>query len=64
MYSPMPAILLMVLDGWGINPRREGNAIALARTPNMDELWNRYPHTLLQASGEAVGLPHGQMGNS
>ena len=60
----MPAILLMVLDGWGINPRREGNAIALARTPNMDELWNRYPHTLLQASGEAVGLPHGQMGNS
>ncbi|MDH7498812.1 MAG: 2,3-bisphosphoglycerate-independent phosphoglycerate mutase [candidate division NC10 bacterium] len=54
----------MVLDGWGVNPRQEGNAIALARTPNMDVLWSRYPHTLLQASGEAVGLPHGQMGNS
>jgi len=57
-------VLLLVLDGWGINARREGNAIALARTPNMDELWEKYPHTLLQASGEAVGLPHGQMGNS
>jgi 2,3-bisphosphoglycerate-independent phosphoglycerate mutase len=59
-----PSILLVVLDGWGMNPRREGNAIALARTPNMDELWERYPHTVLQASGEAVGLPAGQMGNS
>jgi len=64
MSSPTPPTLLMVLDGWGINPRKEGNAIALARTPNMDELWSRYPHALLQASGEAVGLPNGQMGNS
>ncbi len=63
--SPLhPPVLLLVLDGWGVNARREGNAIALARTPNMDELWDKYPHTLLQASGEAVGLPPGQMGNS
>ena len=64
MSSSLSPILVIVLDGWGINPRQEGNAIALAKTPNMDELWGRYPHTLLQASGETVGLPHGQMGNS
>jgi 2,3-bisphosphoglycerate-independent phosphoglycerate mutase len=64
MSEPTRPILLLVLDGWGINPRREGNAVALARTPTMDELWQRYPHTVLHASGEAVGLPHGQMGNS
>ena len=64
MLPPLRPVLLLVLDGWGMNPRREGNAIALARTPNMDELREKYPHTLLQASGEAVGLPQGQMGNS
>jgi 2,3-bisphosphoglycerate-independent phosphoglycerate mutase len=53
-----------VLDGWGIRPQREHNAIALARTPVYDELLARYPHAQLIASGEAVGLPPGQMGNS
>jgi 2,3-bisphosphoglycerate-independent phosphoglycerate mutase len=57
-------LVLLVLDGWGLRPQREHNAIALARTPVFDELWRRYPHTQLTASGEAVGLPPGQMGNS
>ncbi len=56
--------LLVVLDGFGINPRRDHNAIALARTPFWDELLACYPHTRLEASGLAVGLPAGQMGNS
>src|SRR5918996_2287377 len=56
--------LLVVLDGFGINPRRDHNAIALARTPVWDDLLARYPHTRLGASGLAVGLPRGQMGNS
>jgi 2,3-bisphosphoglycerate-independent phosphoglycerate mutase len=56
--------LLIVLDGFGINPRRDHNAIALARTPVWDELLARYPHTRIEASGLAVGLPAGQMGNS
>jgi 2,3-bisphosphoglycerate-independent phosphoglycerate mutase len=55
---------LIVLDGWGIRPQREHNAIALARTPVFDALIARYPHSELIASGEAVGLPAGQMGNS
>lgn len=59
-----PHILLIVLDGWGIRSEREGNAIALAKTPFWDEALKRYPHTTLEASGEAVGLPAGQMGNS
>jgi 2,3-bisphosphoglycerate-independent phosphoglycerate mutase len=54
----------MVLDGWGYRPEREGNAIALATTPAWDALVARYPGTLLDASGRAVGLPEGQMGNS
>ena len=57
-------LVLIVLDGWGIRPEREHNAIALARTPVYDELLARYPHAALIASGEAVGLPEGQMGNS
>jgi 2,3-bisphosphoglycerate-independent phosphoglycerate mutase len=60
---PSP-LLLIVLDGWGIRPQRENNAIALARTPVYDELLARYPNAQLIASGEAVGLPAGQMGNS
>jgi 2,3-bisphosphoglycerate-independent phosphoglycerate mutase len=52
------------LDGWGINPRKEANAIALAKTPNMDELCRRYPCTEIASAGEAVGLPNAQMGNS
>jgi 2,3-bisphosphoglycerate-independent phosphoglycerate mutase len=59
-----PRVVLVVLDGWGYRPEREGNAIALASTPNWQRLWQSYPHTLLQASGLAVGLPQGQMGNS
>jgi 2,3-bisphosphoglycerate-independent phosphoglycerate mutase len=57
-------LLLVVLDGWGVRPERDHNAIALARTPTWDELLARFPHTTLEASGEAVGLPDRQMGNS
>ena len=57
-------MVLVVLDGWGYRPEREGNAIALATTPTWDRLVARYPGTLLNASGRAVGLPAGQMGNS
>jgi 2,3-bisphosphoglycerate-independent phosphoglycerate mutase len=57
-------LLLVVLDGWGVRRDREHNAIALARTPTWDELLARFPHTTLEASGEAVGLPDRQMGNS
>lgn len=57
-------VVLVVLDGWGYRAEREGNAIALAQTPTWDRLWARAPRTLLDASGLAVGLPEGQMGNS
>lgn len=60
---PRPFVLI-ILDGWGINPRTEGNAIALARTPTMDRLTRQWPHTAVHTSGAAVGLPAGQMGNS
>ncbi len=60
---PRPFVLV-IMDGWGINPRQEGNAIALARTPNIDKLAKEWPHTAIRTSGEAVGLPDGQMGNS
>ena len=60
---PAPVILL-VLDGWGYRAEREGNAIAMASVPTWDRLWKRAPRTLLKASGEAVGLPCGQIGNS
>jgi 2,3-bisphosphoglycerate-independent phosphoglycerate mutase len=55
---------LVILDGWGCAPAGPGNAIELAETPVFDRLWAEYPHTTLKASGEAVGLPPGQMGNS
>jgi 2,3-bisphosphoglycerate-independent phosphoglycerate mutase len=61
---PAPSCVLVVLDGWGLAPDGPGNAVSLAYTPVFDELWNRYPHTTLTASGLAVGLPEGQMGNS
>ncbi len=61
---PVPAVALIVLDGWGLAPAGPGNAVSLARTPVFDGLWSRYPHTSLAASGRAVGLPEGQMGNS
>lgn len=54
----------MILDGWGLAPPGPGNAVELAETPVFDRLWTTYPHSRLQASGEAVGLPPGQMGNS
>jgi 2,3-bisphosphoglycerate-independent phosphoglycerate mutase len=60
----VPSACLIVLDGWGVAPDGPGNAVSLARTPVFDELWSRYPHTQLTASGTAVGLPAGQMGNS
>jgi 2,3-bisphosphoglycerate-independent phosphoglycerate mutase len=59
-----PLVALVILDGWGCAPPGPGNAVELARTPNFDQLWRSYPHTTLEASGEAVGLPPGQMGNS
>ena len=57
-------VVLIVLDGWGFRPGREGNAIELGNTPTWHRLWERAPRTLLEASGLAVGLPEGQIGNS
>jgi 2,3-bisphosphoglycerate-independent phosphoglycerate mutase len=57
-------VTLVILDGWGIAPAGPGNAVELARTPVFDALVARYPHATLRASGRAVGLPDGQMGNS
>ena len=57
-------LLLLILDGWGVRENAPDNAIAAASTPNWDRLWNECPHALLETSGEAVGLPAGQMGNS
>ena len=56
--------MLMILDGFGKNPNKEGNAIELANTPNIDELMRKNPTTTIYTSGLAVGLPEGQMGNS
>lgn len=56
--------LLVILDGWGYREDPLHNAIKSAKTPNFNRLWTTYPHTLLKASGHAVGLPDGQMGNS
>ena len=61
---PVPAVALIILDGWGLAPDGPGNAVSLAETPVFDELWATYPHTELSASGRDVGLPDGQMGNS
>ncbi|MFB3112196.1 MAG: 2,3-bisphosphoglycerate-independent phosphoglycerate mutase, partial [Gemmatimonadales bacterium] len=57
-------VVLIVLDGWGHRTQSDGNAIVLGRTPVWDRLVHGAPFTLLEASGEAVGLPGGQMGNS
>lgn len=56
--------VLIILDGWGLAPPGPGNALSLARTPNMDRLWATGPHSALAAAGLAVGLPQGQIGNS
>ncbi len=60
---PKP-LALIILDGWGENDELNGNAIRLANTPYLNKLFKTYPNTLIQASGESVGLPRGQMGNS
>src|SRR5438093_10135189 len=60
----MRPVLLVVLDGWGNSASREGNAILLQGTPNLDKLAERFPVSQLHTSGLAVGLPEGQMGNS
>src|SRR5215207_5731005 len=62
--STRQRVVLVVLDGWGYRRERDGNAIELASTPVWHRLWKSYPRTLLNASGLAVGLPEGQMGNS
>ena len=62
--TEVASVCLVVLDGWGLAADGPGNAVSLARTPVFDDLWARFPHTQLDASGPAVGLPEGQMGNS
>lgn len=62
--SKKKPVLLMILDGWGLRDSEDYNAIKLASTPNMDKLLHEWPNCRLEASGEAVGLPYGQMGNS
>ena len=62
--APRRATLLIIMDGVGLNPSRVDNAVALAKTPNLDAIYSSNPVTVLEASGQAVGLPVGQMGNS
>ncbi|MCY6958973.1 2,3-bisphosphoglycerate-independent phosphoglycerate mutase [Clostridium brassicae] len=56
--------MIMILDGFGMSDHEDGNAVKIAKHPNITKLWNDYPHTTIAASGLAVGLPEGQMGNS
>lgn len=60
----MKKVLLTIIDGFGYREEEKGNAVIKANPKNIISLWNKYPHTTLEASGEAVGLPKGQMGNS
>jgi 2,3-bisphosphoglycerate-independent phosphoglycerate mutase len=60
-YQPL---VLLILDGWGLAPKSRGNAIELAKKPNFDKLWKKYPHTKLAASGKCAGLPNHDAGNS
>ncbi len=60
----MKKVLLTIIDGFGYREEEKGNAVIKANPKNIISLWNKYPHTTLEASGEAVGLPRGQMGNS
>ncbi len=62
--APLAPMVLAILDGWGYSPETDHNAVRKADTPVMDALWHAYPHTLIEASGAAVGLPDHQMGNS
>jgi 2,3-bisphosphoglycerate-independent phosphoglycerate mutase len=59
-----PVAVLVIFDGWGLRAERQANAIAMARTPTMDRLYRTQAHTEIDASGEAVGLAAGVMGNS
>ena len=62
--QPLKPVVLTILDGWGLSPNTTGNAVRQANTPCIDQLLEKFPHSTLQASGLAVGLPQGQMGNS
>lgn len=64
MSTAKKPLALIIMDGWGYSPKKEGNAVANAKTPNLDALCNKYAHTLISGSGMDVGLPDGQMGNS
>ena len=57
----MRPVVLCILDGWGLSPTREGNAVALGATPNFDRIWKDCPHATLVAHGPDVGLPEGQI---
>ena len=61
---PRRPVLLIIMDGVGVNPSKLNNAVALADTPNLDKIYSSNPVCLLEASGRAVGLPEGQVGNS
>jgi len=63
-FTSMKKLILIILDGWGMAKEKQRSAIAAAGTPNFNKIWNEYAHAELQASGLAVGLPEGQMGNS
>ena len=63
-YNTKQTVVLCIMDGWGINKEKDFNAVALAKTPNFDYLTKNYPFSTLDASGEEVGLPAGQVGNS
>ncbi len=62
--TPVPSVALIILDGWGIAPEGQGNAVWQANTPTFDRLWSSCPRTTLSTSGLDAGLPRGQMGNS
>lgn len=64
MFNRPKPVVLLILDGWGIGPANAGNAITRANTPNMRKYWVSFPHTQLTASGEGVGLPRGEDGNT
>ena len=62
--TPLKQVLLVILDGWGYSEKTEHNAIYTAHPEFMNHLWETYPHALFEASGEAVGLPKGNIGTS
>src|SRR4029450_7012638 len=64
MTSKRAPVALIILDVWGLREEADQNAVKLAEPPVFSKLWATYPHATLEASGEAVGLPAGQMGNS